>query len=315
MQELFVAYSLLTAAGTATLFVLTVRRSVRQRRQEQWGEPMRLKYLRIILAWMLSGAHGLPAFPLISRRGARRLLSETVARLAVSTYGLDPKPLKRIVKAHRLDERLLARARSSLGSRRARYLLYLSALPLDADFSARLEPFSRSRRRCVRFYALLARLACDPQKALTLIGAYREPFTPLELSELVALLRRGMLPIAYEPLLEAPDANFRLLGMAIVRQFGIEEAEKQLLRIAANPACGELAAEAVYTLTALHRPVGRPQVAACCARMSAAQRKSLLRYMAREGYAVRALEPLFRGEERPYFEALVDSYKRTIVCS
>lgn len=315
MQGLFFAYSLLAAAGTTTLLVLAARRSVELRRQEQWGEPMRLKYLRIVLSWMLSGADGLPAFPLIHRRGARRLLTEVVARLSVATYGLDPAPLRRIVEAHRLDERLLTRARRARGCRRARYLLYLSALPLDAGFSARLAPFAHSRRRCVRFYALLARLSCDPHEALTLIGTYGETFTPLELSEVIALLRRGMLPIAYEPLLEAPNANFRLLGMAIVRQFGIEEAEKQLLRIAANPACGELAAEAVYTLAALHRPVGRPQIAACCARMSSVQRKNLLRYMAREGYAVRALEPLFRGEERPYFESLVDTYKRTIACS
>ena len=315
MRTAFAVYALVVATATAVLLLLTGWRTLAERRRRLRDEPLGLKYLRIVVSWLLAGAGALPAFPGIERRRARRLLGEAVARLSVSTYGLDPAPLRRIVETYRLDELLLARARRAKGSLRARRLLQLSWLPLEPSFSARLEPFTHSRSRCVRFYALLARLACDPRDALGLIAAYGDPFTPLELSEVISLLRRGMLPIAYEPLLAAGEENFRRLGMAIVRQFGIEEAEERLLRIAGEPSCGELAVEAVYTLCALHRTLSRPQVRGCFARMTADQRKELLRYMAREGYAVHALETLFHGEERPYFESLVDSYKRTLVCS
>lgn len=47
----------------------------------------------------------------------------------------------------------------------------------------------------------------------------------------MAVLRRGMLPIAYEPLIGSPSRNLRIVGLNIVRQFGIEEAERLLLRI------------------------------------------------------------------------------------
>lgn len=315
MRTVFVVYAVLVAAATLALLGLAAWRTIASRRGRQRDEPLRLKYLRIVVSWLVCGKGTLPAFPMIRHRWARRLLCETVARLTVSTYGLDQAPLRRIVEAHHLDELLLDRARRARGCGRARRLLQLSGLPLDPAFSQRLEPFSHSRRRCVRFYTLLARLACDPRDALGLIADFGDPFTALELSEVIALLRRGMLPIAYEPLLAASETNFRLLGMAIVRQFGIEEAEDQLLAIAGNPACGDLASEALYTLCALHRPMNRPQVRACLSRMTPEERKSLLRYMAHEGYAVHALKTLFRGEERPYFESLVDSYKRTIVCS
>ena len=38
------------------------------------------------------------------------------------------------------------------------------------------------------------------------------------------MLRRGLLPIAYEPLVGSPNRNLRMVGLGIVRQFGIEEA-------------------------------------------------------------------------------------------
>ena len=50
------------------------------------------------------------------------------------------------------------------------------------------------------------------------------------------------------------------------------------------------------------------------ASMSRAERKALMRYMAREGYAPAVLRRLFGDRERPYYESLIHSYKRSLVC-
>ena len=62
-------------------------------------------------------------------------------------------------------------------------------------------------------------------RALRLMAEYPEPFSACEVGEIMAVLRRGMLPIAYEPLIGSPSRNLRIVGLNIVRQFGIEEAQ------------------------------------------------------------------------------------------
>ncbi len=159
----------------------------------------------------------------------------------------------------------------------------------------------------------MTRLAFDPTMALRLVGEFARPFTVYEVSEVMATLRRGVLPVAYEPLLDSSDRNLRIVGLNIVRQFGIEEAERQLLGIVRNGP-QELAREAVYTLCALHRPLARREVADFVRGMNAADRKALLRSMAREGYSARAVGALSPEPERAYYRSLVDSYKCRIVC-
>ena len=66
--------------------------------------------------------------------------------------------------------------------------------------------------------------------------------------------------VAYEPLLASPHRNLRSLGLCIVRQFGIEEAEEALLRIAASDAVPEIGCEAVRTLCALQQTLDRKSV-------------------------------------------------------
>ena len=68
----------------------------------------------------------------------------------------------------------------------------------------------------------MTRLAFDPTMALRLVGEFARPFTVYEVSEVMATLRRGVLPVAYEPLLDSSDRNLRIVGLNIVRQFGIE---------------------------------------------------------------------------------------------
>ena len=243
------------------------------------------------------------------RAGSRLLLAETLAGIATMTYGLPPGVLSGIASRYRLDEWLLRRARYAQGYRRARYLALLSALPVADGVAERVVRYGRSRNRYVRFYALMTRLAAEPAAALHRMSDCGWDFSECEVAEIVALLRRGMLPIAYEPLVTAASSNLRRVGLSIVRQFGIEQAEPLLLGMLA----GAEGREALRALCALRQPLGRTEVSGCVGRMASGERRALMRYMARAGYSPAELRQLFDRTECAYYETLVRSHKRCLV--
>ena len=256
-ETLLMLYTMFAAAGTFALLSLLGAAELRARRRRSRDAALRAKYLRIVMLYLLAGEGPAPRFPMIRRAGARLLLVETVAGLAGVTYGLDAAPLRRIVAEYGLDAWLLRRTARSRGYRRARCLLLLSRLPVGAAAADCAARYAASRNRYVRFQSLMVRLAADPSTALRLMAEYPEPFSACEVGEIMAVLRRGMLPIAYEPLIGSPSRNLRIVGLNIVRQFGIEEAERLLLRIVSGDEDPELVREALYTLCALRRPLTR----------------------------------------------------------
>ena len=247
-ETLLMLYTMFAAAGTFALLSLLGAAELRARRRRSRDAALRAKYLRIVMLYLLAGEGPAPRFPMIRRAGARLLLVETVAGLAGVTYGLDAAPLRRIVAEYGLDAWLLRRTARSRGYRRARCLLLLSRLPVGAAAADCAARYAASRNRYVRFQSLMVRLAADPSTALRLMAEYPEPFSACEVGEIMAVLRRGMLPIAYEPLIGSPSRNLRIVGLNIVRQFGIEEAERLLLRIVSGDGTG--ARSALYALRA-----------------------------------------------------------------
>lgn len=311
MERIFQTYALCATAVAAVLACTTLRLRL-ARRRAPWHEALRLRYLRCVVHALLEG-YGLPQ-PAAKRTQVRLLLAETIAGVTAATYGPDTGVLRRIVAAYALDELLLRRIRRSRGYRRAYYLSLLAMLPADGSAARRAERYGRGNRS-VRFYALLLRLTNDPSRSIRLIADYPTPLTLFEIGEIVALLRRGALPVAYGPLVASHNRNLRALGLAIVRRFGIEEAEQVLLRIVDREPADELTREALFTLCTLRRPLTRRAVTRRIAAMDRTERRTLLRRMAFEGYAAGALRRVIDAEERPYYEALVASYKRYLPCS
>lgn len=315
IEMLAIVYCIFAAFLAAGLLAATTIRRLQAGRRAKRDAELARQYLRIVIMSQMSGRRRAPVFPRLDCAGARHVLAVVLARLTASTYGLDPEPLQRIVKETNLTDYLLRRVRRTRGCRRAWFLSLLSRLPADDAAAEAASAYAADRNRYVRFYALMVQLAADPSVSLKLLAAYPDSLSAFELAEIMAALRRGILPVAYEPLVGSACRNLRSLGLCIVRQFGIEEAEKSLLHIAETDDAPELGREAVYTLCALQRPLGRYEVAKRVQLMSRAERKSLLRYMALEGYAGEALTGVFSRDEAPYFEALVHSYKRPLVCS
>lgn len=313
MNTLPMIWSAAMAVAVAALCGIRLLFALRERRRGNIA-VLRKTYRRIAVSLFASAGSPTPRFPAIETPGARMLLAETLAEAAVHASGFDCEALRRVAERYDLEHYLLRRIRLSGGYRRARLLNLLSCLPLHPETALRTARYARSRNPYVRFQTLLVRLAADPAHAEESLAAYPTAFSACQVAELMALLRRGMLQVAYRPLVTSDVRNLRTLGLAIVRQFGLETAEEELLRIAANDPAHTLGREAVYALCAMQRPLDRSEVVRCIRSMNRAGRKALLRFMAAEGYAAGALRQLFDPREQPYYESLVQSYKCTLAC-
>ena len=309
-------YILYFAAAAAAVVLLAVRLAGdRLRRRRHPRERLLCRYaVRQIVSAQLSEEAAPVRLPLRRIVGRRHRLCELLSELTAATSGLDATPVRRLVRCYRLDRWLLRRARLSRGCRRARYLKWLADLPVERAAAREAARYLGDRCREVRFCALLVQIAADPQQVLQSIAAFDPPLTEGETAEVVHLLRRGLLPIAYRPLIESENENLCRLGLAIVERFGIEEAEPTLLRIVAegSDACS---AVALRTLVSMHRPLQRREVTERVRRMPRAELRALLHLLAREGYAVGAVRHLFDTEERACYESMVGSYKRQLVWS
>lgn len=242
----------------------------------------------------------------------RMRLAEMLSRLISATYGVERTTLQTIVRTYDLERYLLRCARRSRGLRRACCLRLLMDLPIGERTLAEVALYRMDQQREVRFAALLVQLAAQPEQTLRLVAEYDEPMRGAEIAEILHLLRRGTVPIAYQPLLMASNENLNRIGLALVVQFDVEQAEPELLRLVART--GRVGVRALYVLAALHCPMQRRVVILRIRRMSPAERRSLLRYMVSQEYTAEQLRSLFGAVESPYSERLVASYKRSLVC-
>lgn len=304
-------YSLLVGLLGCLLLVQILAAALAERRAALRRQLARRVVTRLAMRLMEDRADD-ERLPLHKVMGGQLMLAELIAVVVSAVGCVDPLPLYRFVEQYALDEWLLLRAGRVRGYRRARYLRLLAEIPHREQVADRVKPFLEDRRREVRFSALLVLLTTYPERLVSMVGSFDTPIRSAEVAEILHLLRRGMVPIAYRPLLMAPNHNLRRIGLALVAQFGIEEAEDLLLRLLATDE--RLSARALEVLVSLHRPLCRGEVTAHIACMAPTQRRALLRMMAGEGYGVRTVRRLCRAADSSYYETLIGSYKRSLVC-
>lgn len=288
---------------------------LRANRMQRLENLLSQRYMRIVTAVMLSNESLPSRFPMIECRGAKEVLARVLATVGSSVYGPDTAIVGRIAIDNGVDYWLLRRVKRTRGLRRAYYISLLACLPLSSRVVAQVERYDDDRNRFVRFYALMIRIMGDASSALRSLVEFGEPLNDFEMAEIMARLRRGMLPVACEPLLASQSRNLRILGLNIAREFGVEETKPLLLEMAASECDAEVARAAIYALVAMRSSLAHRHIAAGVRSMSALDRQALCRRLALEGYSAPALEQLFGGREGDYAQRLVATYKRRIVCT
>ena len=304
MISIGIIYSAIVCALAIYIFIIS-----RQPRRHLRHTALRDTYIKQIVTLMRSEQ----TMKLRARSARRRMaLAEAIYVVMSHTYGNDVEQLRTIAEQNRLAELLLRRAKRSHGAKRAHILMSLSTIPITDEIITKIEHYTHSRDKDVRMSALTAILAAKPSAAIQTIASLEFDLSPFDTTRIIALLRRGLLPIAYEPLLASANRNLRILGLAIVRSFGIEIAEKRLHKIITTEEDISVINETIYTLASMGRPLGHTKIRERLAAMPARKRKELCRHLTVEGYSLSAVQSLFTERESVYAESLINSYKRAL---
>ncbi len=274
-------------------------------------------YVSILNRRLLEGASAQCDFPLIERRSSRLLLATVVARMGSMTYGYDRRVLADVVHRNGLDQLLLDEADRSRGMKRVWWLHTLAQIECgDRVYERMVRRYGHNRNSYVALCMTLAALNHAPERCIAILAERERPLSPFDLSEVLMMLKRGLIPVAYQPLLRAEQTNVRLLGLCIVRYFGVTEAEEEIAAAIATDD-REVAEAALFTLCALRLRLDRESVREAARTMSEGRRRAWYRHLASEGYSARAIARILPEGDRPqmreYVEQTVASYKRCLM--
>lgn len=306
MSTFIILYTIATTSIALLLGMLTFIVPSRTKRHKR--DNIKEQYIRLLMHLIKENPSTLHIVAHGSRQ--RMALAEAIYTMVSHTYGIDVNLFKQIATQNRLEELILRSARHSSETRRAHLLMLMSSLPLSAPARDTLRGYLVSDNALVRTSALLAMLVNEPTSAIRSIASMEFDLQPLDIARIITLLRRGVLPIAHEPLLLNNNRNLRMLGLALVRSFGITEAEKQLYHIIYTEKNHEVLIEAIYTLSSLGRPLNRTRIRERLAGLSATQRRDFCRHMTIEGYSLQTMQALFSCDESLYAEKIINTYKR-----
>ena len=310
MIETFSLYYMIVVSSALALFVAWRIAAFVERRREKRREAERIECIFRISQVVASGSE--PSYVGCIGDFSPLVVAESLA-FAADNLGLEcSERLKGIAESYSVYDTLLSCARRSRGCRRARYLAMSAKLPPSKSVAGRCERYLNDRNRFVRFHAFMIALASDHGSAVRRLAATEKRLTHFDAAEIMTLLRRGVCPVAYTPLLKSGNRNLAMFGMQIVRQFGITDCESALLDIMRN-GDDDLRTDAVLLIGSLRGDVAVPVVRGYVRGLPVPVRRSIYRHLAVSGYSASALAALFRRGERAWFETVLKSYKRSIV--
>ena len=303
---IYIIVSLLiaTAYSIATILALHARR------KEQRLKQLSNSYMQQIIA--MQGGEGEVNARSTSERMA---LAQAIHSIMSHTYSTPTENTKAIAHQNKLEELILNKLRHANNEEKARLLNILSSIPISTRATDIISKYLHSANRHIRIAAIIATIAASPTKAIRTIADLPFSLKPYDTSRIIALLRRGLLPIAYEPLLMSDNHNLLMLGIAITHNFGIDIADKHLHNIILRQPNRQIVREAIYTLATLGRPLGRHHIREQLAAMSPNIRRELCHHLSCEGYSLSALSVIFSENEILHAEPLINSYKRSLICT
>ena len=165
----------------------------------------------------------------IGRGIARYNLMQCIVFVAQMTTVEERAWLRVIVRYYHIESYILGRLQSERNEdERAYLLLMLARLPMGAMTVARVEELVGCSSRRVSLSALIVLFAVTPYRAMSLLAKLPYRLSRRDIAEILSIISRGYSPIPYTPLLLSKNYNLRLLGIHLVRRFGIAESRSEI---------------------------------------------------------------------------------------
>lgn len=305
MEGLYTTYIILVG-GAILFFIISNNRNYINRHN------LRKEYTSKLISICFSDNYTSEQFPHAQRAQHRDILSQTIHNILSHTYGCDSKALQQTIMCSHLNEHLLKRLFSATTFNKYITLSQLtSTINTTTDTSA-LQELLHSHDHNLRIGALMALLAAKPSGSMQILSSIDFNLQPIDIQRIIALIRRGKISVVLEPLFENNNRNLKLLGMALVRSFGICIVDKHLYQIINEDKDPILIFDAIYTLTHLKRPLKHTLIKGGIATMSEQQRKRLCRHLSVEGYSIQSINAILSPPESLYAKRLITSYKRLL---
>ena len=305
MEGLYTTYIILVG-GAILFFIISNNRNYINRHN------LRKEYTSKLISICFSDNYTSEQFPHARRAQHRDILSQTIHNILSHTYGCDSKALQQTIMCSHLNEHLLKRLFSATTFNKYITLSQLtSTINATTDTSA-LQELLHSHDHNLRIGALMALLAAKPSGSMQILSSIDFNLQPIDIQRIIALIRRGKISVVLEPLFENNNRNLKLLGMALVRSFGICIVDKHLYQIINEDKDPILIFDAIYTLTHLKRPLKHTLIKGGIATMSEQQRKRLCRHLSVEGYSIQSINAILSPPESLYAKRLITSYKRLL---
>lgn len=243
----------------------------------------------------------------------RNTLTEAIHLLTIHTYDSQREVIKHIVEDNNLQEHIFRQLRHASSLKKCRLLTLLSSIILENKTHIPIiKKYLHCHNHNIRSHALIALLATTPTELIPIISSLRFELQPTDIARIITLIRQGTLCVVIEPLFESNNRNLQMLALAIVRSFGIDIADKYILQIIASSQYPSLAEDAIYTLTALKRPLKYRIIKERLASASEHRRKKLCRHLSVEGYSIQSIRAILPLEECHDAKLLITSYKRQL---
>jgi len=251
-----------------------------------------------------------------SRSGeGKMLLAETIASLSALDCGFDFTLKRKIVADNDIDRFLYSRIVRSRSWKRIRFMQLLSQCGAREELLPKIRRFENSDDPYTALFALLIRTGSAPDETVRSIREFEGPLSERAWPEIMLQLRRGLIPVAYEPMLRSGNENLEMLGIYIIRCFGIRQAEELLLAML-DDGSPTVQDAALYALASMKSSMAHRSVVECVSAMSFFQRRKFYKYLVAEGYSAVSLSALQKAEKDSrlggYMESQVNSYKKML---
>lgn len=276
------------------------------------------QYTSHFIAASLGGKPSSEQPPKANSNLQRNILVQVIHYLISHTYDCPRDEIKHIAKQNHLQEHILKRLTRSTSLQKCKLLWQLSSIIHDDKrVTSMLSKYLNSRNHDIRAHALIAILSAKPSELILIISSLKFKLRPSDIQRIIALIRQGSLFVVIEPLFENENDNhnLKMLALAIVRNFGVDIADKYLYHIIKTEQSPRILEEAIYTLTSLKRPLKYKLIKQRLASVSERKRKRLCRHLSVEGYSLNSIKAILEPTEYQYAQQLITSYKRQLAQS